>query len=185
LAAIFAMNRKANARIIIIALAVLLLDQLTKWIVLQYLPSPGDEKIVVQGFFRFVHWGNTGAAWSLFTGNNYLLAAVAVAALIVLFFTRQHFDSGTRLGQFAFGLIFGGIVGNLVDRLLPARRHVIDFLYFYLDQRGSGKEIGFPAFNIADSAICIGVGLIFIINLRNEKPTLKSEAALQDAKPEA
>ena len=64
------------------------------------------------------------------------------------------------MGQFALGLIFGGIVGNLIDRLTV--KHVIDFIYFYVEQRG-GKEIGFPAFNVADSAICTGVGLIFLL----------------------
>jgi len=56
-------------------------------------------------------------------------------------------------------------VGNLIDRLRV--KHVIDFLYFYLQQRG-GSEIGFPAFNVADSAICTGVGLIFLLTWRNE-----------------
>jgi signal peptidase II len=70
-------------------------------------------------------------------------------------------------GQFAFGLIFGGIAGNLTDRLLPGRREVIDFIYFYLHQRGGG-EIGFPAFNVADTAICTGVGLIFLITWKSE-----------------
>ncbi len=67
------------------------------------------------------------------------------------------------MGQFALGLIFGGIIGNLIDRLTV--KHVIDFLYFYVQQRG-GKEVGFPAFNIADSAICTGVVFIFLITWR-------------------
>ena len=173
------MSRKSNLRIALIALIVLALDQLTKWAVVRFLPGLYDEKVVLPGFFKLVHWGNTGSAWSFFTGKNAILAMVAVVALVVLFFTRHHFDSDTRLGRFAFGLIFGGIVGNLIDRLLPARHHVIDFLRFYLDQRGSGKEIGFPAFNVADSAICIGVGLIFLINLcinrTAEKPVETAE----------
>ena len=61
----------------------------------------------------------------------------------------------------------GGIAGNLTDRLLPSRHEVIDFIYFFMQQRGGG-EIGFPAFNIADTAICTGVGLIFLITWRNE-----------------
>jgi signal peptidase II len=123
-----------------------------------------------------VHWGNTGAAWSLFRGNNNVLALVALTALVVLFFSRHHFDSRTLLGQAAFGLICGGIVGNLVDRL--CRGHVIDFLYFYLQQRG-GTEIGFPAFNVADSAICTGVGLVFLLTWKSErgaKPAASSMA---------
>ena len=155
-----------NRRIAAIALVVFALDQLTKLLVLRFL-GRGNEKVILDGFFKFVLWGNTGAAWSLFSGNNELLAIVALLALLVLFLSRHHFDSGTLLGQIAFGLVFGGIAGNLLDRLLPSRREVIDFIYFYLRQRG-GAEIGFPAFNVADSAICIGVGLVFLITWRNE-----------------
>jgi signal peptidase II len=156
-----------NRRIAAIAAAVFALDQLTKLIVLHFLPVAGMEKIVVPGFFKFVHWGNTGAAWSLFRGNNHLLAIVALVALLVLFLSRHHFESRTALGQFAFGLIFGGIAGNLFDRLLPGRHQVIDFIRFYLEQRGGG-EIGFPAFNVADSGICIGVGLVFLITWKSD-----------------
>ncbi len=171
----FQIKGKSNVRVVLIAAVVLALDQLTKWAVLKYLPVLYDEKVVVLGFFKLVHWVNSGASWSLFPGNNFLLAGVAAVALVVLFLTRHHFDSGTRLGLVAFGLIFGGIIGTLNDRLLPARHHVVDFIRFYLNQRGGG-EIGFPAFNIADSAICIGVGLIFIINLRGERPTKQTES---------
>ena len=161
-------------RVASIIVLVVALDQLTKQIVLRSLGYAG-EKVVVDGFFKFVYWGNTGAAWSLFRGNNLVLAMVAGVALVVLFFSRRHFGSHTLLGQVAFGLIVGGIVGNLIDRLRV--KHVIDFLYFYLQQRGGG-EIGFPAFNVADSAICTGVGLIFLLTWRNEhapKPVTHEE----------
>jgi signal peptidase II len=165
--------RTPNRRIGIIALFIIGLDQITKTIVLKFL-GYAQEKVVVDGFFKFVHWGNTGAAWSLFRGNNNLLALVALVALVVLYLSRHHFDSRTLLGQVAFGLIFGGIVGNLVDRVV--RRHVIDFLYFYLQQRGGG-ELGFPAFNIADSAICTGVALVFLLTWKNERDTRPAESS--------
>src|SRR5689334_6539117 len=123
------MFRTPNRRVASIALSVIALDQLTKQLVLHFL-GYAQEKIVVEGFFKFVHWTNTGAAWSLFRGNNMLLAVVAIVALVVLFFSRHHFEARTVMGQVAFGLICGGIVGNLIDRLLPSRNHVIDFLYF-------------------------------------------------------
>ena len=97
-----------NRRIALIALLVIALDQLTKQIVLRFL-GYAQEKVVIEGFFKFVHWGNTGAAWSLFRGNNELLAGVALIALLVLFLSRHHFDSRTLFSQVAFGLIFGGI----------------------------------------------------------------------------
>src|SRR4051812_18135764 len=103
-----------NRRIAAVALLVLALDQITKAIVLQFLPNVWDERTVVAGFFKVVHWQNTGAAWSSFSGKNGLLALIAIAALVILFFSRHHFNSHTMLGQFAFGLVIGGIMGNLV-----------------------------------------------------------------------
>jgi len=166
--------RTPNRRIAAIALVVLALDQLTKALVLQFLPHLWDEKTIVPGFFKVVHWHNTGAAWSSFTGRNGLLALIAVVALIILYFSRHHFNSRTALGQIAFGLVIGGIMGNLVDRIF--RQHVVDFLRFYLQQRG-GEVLGFPAFNVADSAICIGVALVFLITGRSENTPKTAESA--------
>lgn len=166
--------QKSNRRIAALALIVFTLDQFSKWIVLRMLDR-GDEKIIIPGFFKFVHWGNTGAAWSMFSGNNGALAVIALLAFVALFLTRHHFSSHKLSGQIAFGLIFGGIAGNLTDRLLPSRHAVVDFIYFYLQQRG-GNEIGFPAFNIADTAICSGVGLIFLITWRNENTSSSTPA---------
>ena len=173
------MIRTSNRRIALVALLVLVFDQLTKLAVLKYL-GYAQERVIVPGFFKFVHWVNTGMAWSLAPGNNELLAVVALVALLALFLTRHHFDTRTWIGQIAFGLIFGGIMGNLIDRLLRGRQHVIDFIYFYLQRRGDG-EVGFPAFNIADSAICIGVGLIFYLSWKSESPSDKAiEPSAQD-----
>ena len=166
------MKSNSNWRIAILALSVLALDQLTKLIVLKFLKF-GDERTILEGFFKFVHWGNTGAAWSMFRGNNYALAAVALVALVVLYFTRHQFDVHRLGGQVSLGLIFGGILGNLLDRVRIG--HVVDFLYFYVNRR-DGREAGFPAFNVADSAICVGVGLLFILSWQNEsKPHREPE----------
>ena len=164
--------RSPNRRIALIALVVVALDQLTKHLVLRFLPQAGQERVVCEGFFKFVHWGNTGAAWSLFRGNNELLAGIALLALLILFLSRHYFDSRTLLSRIAFGLIFGGIVGNLIDRVWVG--HVIDFIYFYL-QPSVGTEIGFPAFNVADSAICTGVGLVFLISWRSDHKVKPAE----------
>jgi|SRR4051812_7815763 signal peptidase II len=163
-----------NRRIALIAGIVTILDQLTKEIVRHCLEYASGEKVIIPGFFKFVHWGNTGAAWSLFRDNNLLLAVVAIIALGILYVTRHHFDVRTPSSQLAFGLICGGIIGNLIDRLHV--HYVIDFLYFYVQQRG-GAEIGFPAFNVADSAICTGVGLIFLLTLKSERKPKPVESA--------
>lgn len=152
----------SSGRMALIALVVLVLDQATKYLVLKYL-GYAQEKVVLEGFFKFVHWGNTGAAWSLFKGHNDKLALISLLALAILYLSRAHFEVGRVLGQVALGLLCGGILGNLTDRLLENRKHVIDFIYFYV-QRRDGSEIGFPAFNLADTAICCGVGLLFLLS---------------------
>jgi signal peptidase II len=149
-------------RIASLAGLVFVLDQLTKLVVLRFLGLE-QEHDVIPGFFKFVHWGNTGAAWSLFRHNNHILAGVSALAMVALWVFRRHFEAHRLGGQVALGLLFGGIAGNLTDRLMPSRQHVIDFIRFYLNPRGGG-EIGFPAFNIADSAICVGVGLLILLS---------------------
>jgi signal peptidase II len=165
--------RTPNRRIAIIALLAIAFDQLTKQLVLRSLHL-GEEKVIINGFFKFVYWSNTGAAWSMFRDNNGVLAGVALLALVVLFLSRHHFDSRTVLSQIAFGMICGGIVGNLIDRI--SADHVIDFIYFYF-ARADGAEIGFPAFNVADSAICTGVALVFLITWRSDHPAKPAEPA--------
>src|SRR5215469_5868563 len=135
---------KPNRRIAAIALCVVVLDQITKWWVLKNI-YPDEERIIIPGFFNLTYRGNTGAAWSMFTGNNAMLAIIALAALVVLYMTRHHFSAHRFLGQVAFGLIFGGIIGNLTDRLVHHR--VVDFLHFYMARRGTTDVFDFPAFN--------------------------------------
>ena len=161
------MTLTPNRRLALVAIVTLVLDQLTKFAVLRFL-GYAQERVVVEGFFKFVHWGNTGAAWSMLHGNNELLTVIALVALLALFLTRHHFGIEQPLGQWALGFMFGGIVGNIIDRLL--HNHVVDFIYFHVQTR-SGVEAGFPAFNIADSGICIGVALMFLLSWQmEEKP---------------
>src|SRR5262245_51708306 len=110
-----------NWRIAVLALLIVAFDQITKIIVMNNIEY-GGEKLVVAGFFKLVHLQNTGAAWSMFRGNNGTLALVAFAALMILIWKRHHFDIHTLGGQISLGLIFGGIIGNLIDRVRV--RHV-------------------------------------------------------------
>jgi signal peptidase II len=169
------MPKESNWRIALLAIGIVLVDQLTKLIVLSQLGF-AEQREVVKGFLRFVHWQNTGAAWSMFTGNNGALAVVAIVALVGLVLARRYFDAHTVGGQTSLGLILGGITGNVIDRLLPSRQHVIDFIYFYVVRR-DGTEVGFPAFNVADSAICIGVGLLFVLSWRRKAGEVPENAS--------
>ena len=87
-------------------------------------------------------------------------------ALGALIYWRHQFEIRTQTGKLAMGMLIGGIVGNLIDRVV--HQHVVDFVRFYLKQRG-GNEIGYPAFNIADMGICVGVGLLFVMAWREQE----------------
>jgi signal peptidase II len=140
---------------------VLLLDQASKaWIVAR-LPygTYGEGGIdVLPNFFYLIHVGNTGAAWSMFSGFSVFLALLAAATLFAIFRWREALGLRDKVTQIAFGLLCGGIVGNLVDRI--ARHHVVDFLDFHF-----GSYV-YPTFNVADSGICVGVGVYLIRSLR-------------------
>ena len=168
-------------RIVVVGGVIWLLDQLTKAWVVWALPFE-TQRPVVRGFLSLVHWGNTGSAWSLFHGNNTALAAVAMVAVGALWYWRAHFEAHRPLGQLALGLLFGGTIGNLIDRLIPSRRHVVDFLYFHLHPRGGG-EAGFPAFNVADVAICTGVGLMLLLGfvLQESEPAPQPKPSSAEA----
>src|ERR1039458_8319388 len=104
---------------------------------------------VIRGFFYLVHVGNTGAAWSLFSGRSPVLAAFAAATLAAIFIWRRALGLRSTGAQVCFGLLCGGILGNLIDRLV--HHHVIDFIDLHF-----GAYV-YPTFNLADSGICVGV----------------------------
>jgi signal peptidase II len=150
-----------------LAAGVLVLDQATKAWICARLPYPtyGPPRhiAVIDDFFNLVNVGNTGAAWSLFSGRSTFLALLAVATLIAIFAWRHQLGLRLWTVQVSFGLLCGGIVGNLVDRLVHG--HVIDFLDFHF-----GSYI-YPTFNVADSGICVGVAIYLLHSLRQpEEP---------------
>jgi len=128
------------------------LDQATKaWIVARLpLGSYGKHGLAIfPGFLDFVHVGNTGAAWSMFTGMSTMLALIAIATLGAIYYWRRQLGLRQPVAQICFGLLCGGTVGNLCDRLF--RGHVVDFLDFHFGR------YTYPTFNVADSAIFLGV----------------------------
>ena len=141
------------------------LDQVTKGMIAARLPfgtyGPGAHIPIIPDFFNLVHVGNTGAAWSMFSGRSITLAALAGATLVAIFFWRHSLGLRQKLSQVCFGLLCGGIVGNLLDRLV--HQHVIDFIDLHF-----GSYV-YPTFNVADSGICIGVILYLWQSLRAPK----------------
>ncbi len=163
------LQRLAAYRLLLgIATLVLVLDQLTKFWIAAHVPFDpyhshgiGTDREVIRGFFYLIHIGNTGAAWSMFTGRSVLLAALAAGTLVAIYFWRHALGLRQPLSQVCFGLLCGGIVGNLIDRLLHG--HVIDFVDLHF-----GSYI-YPTFNVADSGICVGVILYVLQSLRAPK----------------
>jgi signal peptidase II len=150
-----------------LAAGVFLLDQVTKaWIRarLAY-PTygPPGQITVVEDFFYLVNVGNSGAAWSLFSGRSGSLALLAAATLVAIFAWRHQLGLRLLPVQISFGLLCGGIAGNLLDRLLHG--HVIDFLDFHF-----GSYV-YPTFNVADSGICVGVLIYLLHSLRQPEKT--------------
>lgn len=145
-----------------LALGVFTLDQVTKLWISAHLPfgtyEPPEAITVIDGFFYITHVGNTGAAWSMLSGKSGLLAAMALITLGGIYMWRHSLGLRLLPVQIAFGLLCGGIVGNLLDRLLHG--HVIDFLDFHFG------SYTYPTFNIADSGICVGVVVYLIHSLR-------------------
>jgi len=169
------LNRNKNGQIALLAVCVLAADQASKYAVLKYLPAPYESEIhVLPGFLRLVHWHNPGAAWSILQEHSTALTVVSALALVGLVLVRKWFGAATTLGATALGLLLGGIAGNFLDRIIHG--HVVDFLLFHLITR-QGVEHQFPAFNVADSAICIGVALLFILSWRAETPPKEGAAA--------
>ena len=123
-------------------------DQLTKQVVAAKLEL-NERFPVIPGFFDFTHIHNSGAAWGMLQGYPHFLSIVSGVMLCLMLIFRRSILIDCTSHRWAYGLLLGGIIGNFIDRVKYS--YVIDFLFFF-----NGK---FPAFNIADSCICVGVGL--------------------------
>lgn len=147
-----------------VSLAVLFLDQWSKGLVTRTM-EVHQSRSVIPDFFDLTYVRNTGAAFGLFASVDSSLKAVllnsiaVVVFLVVSAYALRSSHKSVRL-QVGLALILGGAVGNLLDRVRFG--YVVDFLDFAI----SGHH--WPAFNVADSAICIGVGLLFIDMLGSE-----------------
>ena len=142
----------------VVALASFVLDQITKvWARAEIQPLGYAGKEIVPDFWTMRYSENSGVAFGLFRdlpGGRFILALVALLMLlVVLFYLRTSLSRQTAL-HVGLGFIFGGAVGNLVDRVMFG--HVTDFIVWYY------KDWDWPAFNIADAALCVGVGLLMI-----------------------
>jgi signal peptidase II len=143
-----------------VAALVILIDQLTK-ITITKTFQLGEEKVITS-FFNLVLAYNKGAAFSFLSNSGgwqrYFFTGIGLcAAIFIVYLLKKH--SGQRMFAWALSLVLGGALGNVIDRLLYG--HVVDFLDFHWQGLGH-----FPAFNVADSAICVGAALFILDELR-------------------
>lgn len=146
--------------VLLFGLIILLLDQLTKQAIRSHFVY-GESHPVINGFFNLVYVRNDGAAWNLLSGHGIVLILISVGVLVLLFVYRRSFLQEQLTHKILLGLLIGGIAGNLVDRIRFG--WVTDFLDF---QFGSYH---YPSFNVADSAICVAIGLYILTNLFQKK----------------
>ena len=143
-----------------VALYVVGLDQLTKeWI--RGSLRLYEARPVWDGFFQVTYVKNTGAAWGMFSGQNWALIALAAGMLAALWVFRRRILPRNATGSLVAGLLTGGILGNLMDRLR------LDFVTDYLDFYAGTWH--FPAFNVADAAIFCGVAVFVLWTVREDR----------------
>ncbi|MCX7848013.1 MAG: signal peptidase II [bacterium] len=148
-------------------------DQLSKHLVLAFLPRQGDAYTLIPGCLNLVHRRNPGIAFSLFHDWHaapIFFAAFAIIVVLIIAFTLCRHPHLPRKIILALGLIAGGALGNLLDRLRPPHM-VFDFIDCYL---GTAH---WPAFNLADSAICVGAGLLILASFTDPHAFSPSRSA--------
>lgn len=147
-----------NRKIFGIAVGCLIIDQVSKILISMFFLE-NESFSVIPHFFSLQYLENYGAAWSIFSYRIEFLIFVSFIALVILFRYLYHFQLNKR-NNIAFGLLFGGICGNLIDRLFVG--YVRDFLSFKI------WGYSYPVFNFADTFIVIGVFLLVIAIMKGE-----------------
>ncbi|MCR6650530.1 MAG: signal peptidase II [Cellvibrionaceae bacterium] len=164
---VITIKRKLPWLLFAIAAFIIVFDQATKHLALAYIEYLDVEPVT--SFFYLTLRYNEGAAFSFLAGaggwQRWLFATLAavVSVVLVVWITRIYRQKGNTLEALALALILGGAVGNLYDRIMLG--HVVDFIVFHY------QEHEWPAFNIADSAICIGAALLVLDMFRGRKVT--------------
>ena len=153
------------------AVAALVADQVTKYMVRENMAI--GESWPAEGFFRLTHGTNTGSAFGLFQDQTVILTIASVFAIgFIIYFYRSHSDR-SWITKFTVGLLLGGAVGNLIDRLIAGR--VTDFI-----------DVGpWPIFNLADSSITVGITLLIaslvLTGSKTEKTSMLEEVESSDS----
>lgn len=144
----------------IVALFIVVLDQLTKWLIVKNMEY-GESIKIIDNFLFVTSHRNRGAAWGILEGKMWLFYIITVIVAGAIVYYMQRHAKGKPLMGISLAFMLGGAIGNFIDRVF--RKEVVDFIDTYI----FGYD--FPIFNIADSALTIGVVLLIIQMIREER----------------
>jgi signal peptidase II len=146
----------------LIALFVILLDQITKLFIVNNMYL-GENIAIIDNLLYITSHRNRGAAWGILQGQMWLFYVITVIVIVGIIYYLYKETKGKWLLGVSLGLMLGGAIGNFIDRVI--RKEVVDFIHMFI------FNYNFPVFNIADSALVIGVILLMIQILRDERET--------------
>lgn len=152
--------RVNDACALLVIIIIIVLDQLTKNLVVQHLSPPESQPpIPIIGDYLSIYYiQNNGAAFSLFANNTILALLIITAVVIIFYLYFRMLNNGPLVYKLVFGMIIGGAAGNLIDRAIRGG-YVVDFIWFRIPQ----ISYSFAIFNIADASISVGVFLLFVL----------------------
>ncbi|WP_020059231.1 signal peptidase II [Bacillus sp. 123MFChir2] len=146
----------------LIALFVIAIDQVSKWIIVKEMEL-GESIPIIDNVLYITSHRNRGAAWGILENKMWFFYIITVIFVIFILFYMKKYAKTDKLLGISLGLILGGAIGNFIDRVV--RKEVVDFIHTYI------FSYNFPVFNVADSALCVGVALIIIQTLLEGKKT--------------
>lgn|SRR5574344_72958 len=146
--------------LLVISSLIILLDQIVKLLITHNMVV-GESIKIINNFFYITYVNNSGAAWSILTGNRILLIVITLLVLFIIYKYLIKDKKLQKIEQIIYGLLVGGVIGNLIDRVV--RGYVIDYLDFYI------FNYDYPIFNIADAAIVIAVILLIYLIIKGDK----------------
>ncbi len=152
-------------KITIVSIITILIDQIIKYLIITNLKFT-DSINVIKNFFRITYLQNTGAAWSILSGNVVLLVLITLIALVFIYIILKKKKEYLKIEYLCYGLLIGGIIGNLIDRIRYG--FVIDYLDFNFG------EFNYPVFNLADICIVVSAIILIIISMKEDKNGNKS-----------
>lgn len=144
----------------LISLIAIAFDQFTKWLIVVNMKL-GESITVIDNFLYITSHRNTGAAWGILKGQMWFFYIVTIIVVIFIIYYLQKYGKGKPLFSLSLALMLGGAIGNFIDRLF--RKEVVDFINVYI------FNYDFPIFNVADSCLVVGVGLLMLQMILEER----------------